>query len=232
MKKTLFLLALIFIPFGNVFAGGPCCNYIVFPDKVLCGYDYIPPASGRIAGGGWWLLDDADPESFQHLEKPYGADKNNVYKFCEKIEVDKETFEYNGWHYSKNKNGEYFLENANTPKEQEECIIPSVDFIDQESFECLGSGYFKDKNAVYFNPVYFRVNDPNYLKEVKDADVESFHVQAGYGVDKNMIYIDEIKSYQLQKRNFIIFLSWFGGILFIGLITFFIWKKYRKKKNS
>ncbi len=118
---------------------------------------------------------DANPESFENLNKYYGKDNENIYALdttgneMEKIEVeDIKTFEIIKWTYAKDKNNTYSLQKK-------------VNLI--KGLEVLNDFYAKAENKAYF-----------MTKEVTEADISSFTpLNEYYAKDKNNIYFGSAK---------------------------------------
>jgi hypothetical protein len=97
------------------------------------------------------IIKDADPKTFEVLNRHYTKDKNNFYicswsgldlfrisTKCEKIKnVDRESFKPLDEGYARDKNYIYFYGNI-------------IENGDSESFKILDNGYRIDKNRVYY----------------------------------------------------------------------------------
>lgn len=134
-----------------------------------------------------YIIDGADPQTFEYLGNEYATDVNSVYYFCYPIEVaDPWTFVYLDSFYAKDKNNAYTFGQI-------------IEGADPKTFQYLGSDFSRDDNNVYY-----------FDQVIEEADPQTFmYVGFEFGKDKNNVYresqiLTEVDggTFEILNRNF------------------------------
>lgn len=123
----------------------------------------------------------ADPQTFELLrlgnkdELIYSKDKNHVYQYWKKIDIDIKTFKVVEWQTDKirflrDQYGIYCFENLKTG----EYYKLQLNWIDLNTFELLNKEYSKDDKHVYFTNCSYQWF---YSKIVEWADPKTFQIK-------------------------------------------------------
>lgn len=137
-------------------------------------------------------LEGADPKTFKE-EGCYEIDKNYIYYYFGKTDIDRESFRSLGYCYAKDKNYIYYgkskVDKADVNSfealrfdyaKDKDSVYKSSEILDRDSntFKILTQEYSKDKNGAYYND-----------KKIVDADSDTFGVIIhSYAKDKNSCY--------------------------------------------